>query len=145
MTPELITRVRRTTDSENILSNVCKLLIRLGEKILRTTDETCFLCAGHAIMRATMLQLLSISGIFRAVSSISCRYLPGTADVGLSASGANPMEIPSVAVGLSHVDPIVIVGYPTEIPCVGWDFRWDLMGSRLVSPLDHGITSKWKF
>ena len=91
-----------------------------------------------------MLQPIPMSGIFDT-TNLSCTAIYRRPADARSASDANPIEIPSVAVGLSHVDPIMIVRYPMDIPQAGWDFRWGLMGSRLVCPLEHGINSKWRF
>jgi len=88
-----------------------------------------------------MLQPIPMSGIFDT-TNLSCTAIYRRPADARSASDANPIEIPSVAVGLSHLDPIMIVRYPMDTLHPRWDFRWDLTGSRLVCPLDHGISSK---
>jgi hypothetical protein len=55
----------RATDCEDIFSFACKLLMRLGKKMLRATDEPCFFFAIRAIMQRAMLCINSHFGILK--------------------------------------------------------------------------------
>jgi len=129
-----------------------KLLTRLAQEIGRVTDESCFLCEIHAIMRRAMCPELSNSG---TVSVCPCEAQSSAAR---PASGA--ILKASAKAGIrreSHLDPIAR----------GWDIPprshrdfWDIpprsrrsggishgigVGSREVSPLNSGIESKMDF
>jgi hypothetical protein len=56
-------KASRATDNENIFSAARKFLIRLGEEMLRATDEPCFFFAVHVIMRRAILCVNSHCGI----------------------------------------------------------------------------------
>ena len=91
--------------------------------------------AGRAIMRTAMLHPVSISGSARASWTASARTDSTGTNPALAASGTNPIEIPSVAMGLSHPDPIMIDGISHSYPINHMGFP---MGS-------HGISSRKSF
>src|SRR5207248_10162454 len=146
------------TDCANIFSLACKSLLRLDEELARATDEACLLSPVSAIMRRTMLREFSISGTASVCSreAQSCTtttlcYGSAVSERGKRGFATFPrrdMRVSGVARSAkviparSHVE---VVGYPTSIPGGWWDIPWDLVGSRDVSPLDLGITSKMPF
>ena len=111
----------RATDCANIFSLACKLLLSLGEKKLRATDEPCFFCAARAIMRRAMSHAFSISG---TAGSTQARWVV-VCETLLSEIAGRGNRIPPRShlkfVGYPTLIPPRSVGYPTAIPTGLWD------------------------
>ena len=116
-----VSELFRATDCANIFSLARKLLLSLGEKTLRATDEPCFFCAARAIMRRAMSHASSISG---TAGSTQARWVV-VCETLLSEIAGRGNRIPARShlkfVGYPTLIPARFVGYPTAIPTGLWD------------------------